>query len=62
MNAVPTTMAQPTHMTVPQVIDAFWLSRRQILDSGASDHIEMPITLKDVIGNDGVAIVAARFM
>lgn len=62
MNAVPTTMAQPTHMTVPQVIDAFWLSRLQILDAGASDHIEMPITLKDVIGNDGVAIVAARFM
>ena len=53
-------MAQTVLTTVPQVIDAFWQVHAQIINSGASDRIEVPITLKNFIGDNGVAVIATR--
>lgn len=53
-------MAQPALTTVPQVINAFWQVHAQNINSGGSISIEVPITLKNVIGDNGVAIIATR--
>lgn len=60
MNTAQATMAQTQPTTVAQVIDVFWQVYAQNLNSGASDRIEVPINLKNVIGDRGVAILATR--
>lgn len=60
MNTAPATMAQSPPTTVAQVINMFWQVYAQNLNSGASDRIEVPLTLKDVIGDGGVAVFANR--
>lgn len=47
-------------MTVPQVINTFWQRNVQSFNFGASHRIEVSDTLKAVIKDDGVAILAAR--
>lgn len=60
MNAAPATMAQPAPTTVPQVINAFWQVHAQNINSGGSISIEVPITLKNIIGDNGITIIATR--
>ena len=62
MNAAPVTMAQqaPTTTTVAQVINAFWQVYAHNINAGASHRIELPINLKNVIGDGGIAIIANR--
>ena len=60
MNAAPATMAQSAPTNMRQVINAFWQVHAQNINSGASNRIEAPITLKNVIGDEGIAIIATR--
>lgn len=60
MNNAPAT-AQSPPLTVAQVINHYWQVYAQNLNSSASDHIEIPIILKNVIGDRGIAIIATRF-
>ena len=53
-------MAQSAPTNIHQVINAFWQVHAQNINSGALNRIEAPITLKNVIGDEGIAIIATR--
>lgn len=54
-------MAQPPPVTVAQEIDRSWHVYAHYLNSGFTDHIEVSTAVKNVIGDQGVAIIATRF-
>ena len=53
-------MVNSAPLTKTQVINAFWQVHSQSINSGAPICIEMPIALRDTIGDDGVAVIATR--
>lgn len=60
MNTAPATMAQPQPMTVEQVINMVWRAHTHAMDLAGSQRLEVPMTLKDVIGDEGIATIATR--
>lgn len=53
-------MAQPQTMTVEQVINMVWQAHTHAMDLAGSQRLELPITLKDVIGDEGIVTLATR--
>ena len=53
-------MAQPATITVDQAIDQFWQWNVQRFDFSASHRIEVNDTLKAIIEDEGISIIAAR--
>lgn len=60
MNIALAAIAQSTPTTVDQVINVFWQAFAQNLNSALGDRMEVPINISDIIGDEGVTILATR--
>lgn len=54
-------MAQSLAPANNLMVDTIWQIYNQNINSGACQHIEMPMNLKSVVGEKGLEIIAFRY-